>query len=303
MKILILGAGGVGGYYGARLQEAGADVTWLVRPKRFEALKSGGLRVQSPYGDLALQPKLVTADTVTPDYDLVMIAPKAYDLADALASMAPAMQGRALLVPFLNGLAHFDQLDARFGPERVAGGVVHIAATLAPDGTVVQLTQLNSMTVGPRAPGQVAVLQALRESAAGAKFDFAYSEKIDEQLWSKWTFLATLAGATTLFRGATGKILETSEGAALVQEMYGECLAVASAYGWPVPAAAIERSLSVFLQKGSEFTASMYRDLVSGQRTEHEHVLGEMVRRAQAKGLPAPLMRAAWCHMQVEGRA
>ncbi|WP_151445532.1 ketopantoate reductase family protein [Lacisediminimonas profundi] len=304
MKILILGAGGVGGYFGARLQEAGADVTWLVRPKRLQALRENGLRVESPAGKLHLKVQLVTAETVTPDYDLVMMAPKAYDLEDSLAALDRALQGRALLLPFLNGLTHLELLDRRFGRERVAGGVAHIGAMLGPDGTIMHLNQLHSLTVGPRAPGQAALLKTFFELCQRTRFDAIYvderTDSIEQHLWTKWTFLATLAGSTTLYRGSIGKIMATVEGEALVREMYEECLAVAAAHGHPVPAQGRSSAMAVLAQHGSDFTASMYRDLMSGQRTEHEHVLGEMCKMAAAQGLAAPLMRAAWCHMQVE---
>ncbi|MDO8301442.1 ketopantoate reductase family protein [Lacisediminimonas sp.] len=300
MKILILGAGGVGGYFGARLQEAGADVTWLVRPQRLQALRRDGLRIESPLGNLHLAVQAVTSDTATPDYDLIMLASKAYDLDDALASLARAMAGKALLLPFLNGLSHLALLDRRYGRERVAGGVAHIAATQRPDATVVQLSALHSLMVGSRAPAQEALVKEFFALCQGARFDAVLADDIEQQLWNKWTFLATLAGATTLYRGSIGKIMASEEGAALVDEMYEECLSVAAAWGQRVPAENQSRARSLLLQRDSDFTASMYRDLLSGQRTEHEHVLGEMCRMAQERGLATPLMRAAWCHMQVE---
>lgn len=306
MKILILGAGGVGGYYGARLQEAGADVTWLVRPARLQNLREHGLRIESPHGNLNLQVKAVTADMVQPEYDLIMLAPKAYDLDSSLDALAKATSlpctsasGSTILLPFLNGMAHLEELDRRFGRQRVAAGVVQIAATLE-DGIVKQLTDMHLLTAGPRDPSQAALLKAFIDLCGKTSFTASYADNIEQPLWTKWTFLATLAGGTTLFRGPIGKIVATSEGENLMREMYAECTAVAAANGCPVPEKAQQGALARLLEKGSGFTASMYRDLTSGQQTEHHHILGEMCRKAAASQLPAPLMRAAWCHMQVE---
>lgn len=300
MRILILGAGGIGGYYGGRLAEAGADVTWLVREKRLRLLQEQGLRVKSPFGDISMPVKAVTADTAGPDYDLIMLAPKAYDLDDSLHSLAGALKGDALLVPFLNGLTHLDILDSRYGRARVAGGVAQIGATLDAQGAVLHLNKIHSLTVGPRDPAQRERLQAFHALCQGARFDAVYSENIELDLWIKWTFLATLAAATTLYRGSVGQIMATVRGAELVDRMYRECLAVSAAYGFALPEAVQSKARGTLLAAGSDFTASMYRDLVSGQRTEHEHVLGEMCRKASEKGLDTPLMAAAWCHMQVE---
>ena len=300
MRILILGAGGIGGYYGARLAEAGADVTWLVREKRQQILEAQGLRVKSVFGDIAMPVKTVTAATVKPEYDLIMLAPKAYDLEDSLQSLAGALSGQALLVPFLNGLTHLDVLDARYGRQRVAGGVAQIGAMLDVDGTVLHLNKIHTLTVGPRHPSQQALLEEFYALCKSARFDAEYTEHIELQLWAKWTFLATLAAATTLYRGPVGRIMATDRGADLVERMFRECLAVSAACGFAVPEPVQAKARGVLLAPGSDFTASMYRDLVSGQRTEHEHVLGEMCKKGSEKGVDTPLMAAAWCHMQVE---
>ena len=136
MKILVLGAGGIGGYFGGRLAQAGADVTFLVRAKRREQLASEGLKVASPLGDFTIPVKTVTAEELGGGHDLVLFTCKAYDLDSAMDALAPAMQGGAVLVPMLNGLAHFERLDARFGAANVMGGTCQINVMLKPDGTV-----------------------------------------------------------------------------------------------------------------------------------------------------------------------
>jgi 2-dehydropantoate 2-reductase len=298
MKILILGAGGIGGYFGARLIQAGADVTFLLRDKRKQLIDSGGLQVETPKGNFSVQPRTVTAATVTPEYDLIVLAPKAYDLDDALASLANC-DSRGVLLPFLNGLDHLRVLDARYGRARVLGGVAHIAATITPTGAVKQLSDLHRLTVGPRDAAQTALAHEFAELGKGAGFDSVYSEHIEQALWNKWVFLATLAGMTTVCQGSVGEILSTSEGEALTRQMFAECCALAQAAGYPITAEEQGKALAMLTQKGSAFTASMLRDLQGGQRTEHEHILGDMMRRGPSAGVGVDLLRLAYTHMAV----
>lgn len=300
MRILILGAGGVGGYFGGRLIEAGADVTWLVREKRQQLLREKGLRIESPHGNLTLQVNTVTADTATPDFDLVILAPKAYDLDASLASLKNAVGDNALILPFLNGLTHMEKLDARFGAHRVLGGVAHIAGELTDEGVVRQLTPLHSLTVGHRNPAHESLARNFFDLCRKTKFDSFYSEDIQQTLWIKWTFLATLAGATTMYRGSVGRIMAAGNGPELVRAMYDECTAIAEAHGCAIPADDRQKALKMLTQTDSPMTASMLRDLLSGHRTEHDHVLGELVRMARVKNVAAPLLAASYCHMQVE---
>ncbi len=302
MRLLFLGAGAVGGYFGGRLIEAGADVSFLVRPGRAAALDRDGLRIASPLGDFHSKVKTVTRDSVTPDYDLVMLAPKAYDLADAVESIEPALGAGTYILPFLNGLAHMDVLDERFGRKRVLGGVAHIAAVLERDGTVRQLGDLHVLTAGGRDTETQGMAAQFIDLCKGAKFNSVLSPDIETSLWEKWTLLTTLAGITTLMEGAVGQIMETRDGEALIRQLHDECLAVAGASGIAVSERAREHALSLLTRRGSTFSASMLRDLSSGQRTEHDHVLGDMLERADRSGQAAPLLRAAYCHLQVRAQ-
>ena len=140
MRVLILGAGGTGGYFGGRLFEAGCDVTFLVRPARAERLRTQGLVIKSPLGDARLAVPVIASDSLAADYDLVLLSCKAYDLADAVQTIAPAMQRPGVtLLPLLNGLAHFDVLDSAFGAQKVLGGLCHISATLNAAGEIEHL--------------------------------------------------------------------------------------------------------------------------------------------------------------------
>ena len=267
MKILILGAGGIGGYFGAQLIRAGADVTYLLREKRKMLIDGAGLRVESPYGNFTVQPNTVTAATVGQDYELVIFAPKAYDLDDALGSLAGAL-GDVVVLPFLNGLDHFDALDQKLGREHVMGGVAHIAATIKEDGTVQQLSDIHMLTVGPRHAAHEELAKDFVAICGTAPFKSALSDDIEQVLWDKWVFLATLAGMTTLCRATIGEIVATPYGKPSTEQMYEECCAVASAFHRPISESARAKALEMLTAQGSTFTASMLRDLLAGQRTE-----------------------------------
>ena len=298
-KLLFLGAGGVGGYFGARLIEAGVDVSFLVRPARAATLAANGLRITSPHGDLTVPVRCVTRETVQPDYDLVILAPKAYDLGDAMDAIAPAIGPKTFVLPLLNGLAHLDALDARFGADQVLGGVAHIVATLAADGSVQQMNPIHTLTAGGRDAATQQVTTEFIGLCRQARFDSVLSPDIISALWDKWAFLATLAASTTLTQGSIGQVMATAHGESLLRRLYAEGLAVAHRSGAIIDDDAQARSLSRLTQRGSTMTASMLRDLQAGLRTEHDHVLGNLVQRAHKLGIDTPLLAMAHCHLQV----
>lgn len=298
MKTLVLGAGGVGGYFGGRMVEAGADVTFLVRPKRAGILVRDGLHIASPHGNAKLTVKCVTQDAVKPEYDVVMFTAKAYDLAGAMDAIAPAMAGNALALPFLNGMAHLEALDARFGRDKVMGGVAYIAATLAPDGEVRHLNETHRIVFGPRAAAQNAGCEALSAALAGVKFDWKQLADIEQAMWDKWVLLATLAGMTCLMRAPVGDYIATGAGEKLVLALLAECAAVARAAGFPTGEVALANYRGILTQKGSSFTASMLRDVESGGATEGDHILGALLALAKRHGVATPLLEVAATHLE-----
>lgn len=299
MKILILGAGGVGGYFGAHLLRSGADVTFLVRERRKALIEANGLQIETPRGAFSVRPKLVCASEVKPEYDLIILAPKSYDLDDALRSLEPA-SGHGVVLPFLNGMDHLEKLDRQFGRAAVMGGVAHVAATITESGAIRQLNDIHSLTVGPRHPAQAELARQFVALCQQTEFNGVYSDEIEQMLWDKWVFLATLAGMTTVCRGTVGEIVATSHGEALTRQMYEACCEVARLSGYPTGEAARERALGLLIKPGSDFTASMLRDLLAGQATEHEHVLDAMCRRGMALGLSMDLLRLAHTHLAVQ---
>lgn len=299
MKTLILGAGGIGGYFGVRLLQAGAEVDFLVRPARAEALRRNGLVLKSPLGDAHCPVSAVTQASNAPgQYGLVLLSCKAYDLDAAMDAIAPAVAGGALVVPLLNGFAHLARLDARFGRPAVLGGVAHISTTLTPTGEIHHLNKLQRIFAGPRDPASVSLANERLQTLARAGLDFVESPDIEARMWDKWIFLATLAAATTALRASIGTILATAHGKATVLGLLEECLAVAASIGHRPESAQLETYRNTLTEAGSALKASMLRDLESGGRTEAEHVIGDMVRRAEASGVDVPLLRFVLTHLQ-----
>lgn len=283
MRTLVVGAGATGGYYGARLAEAGADVTFLVRPARAERLAAEGLRVMSPRGDLHLpQPKTVGAATLSEagPFDLVILSCKAYDLASAIEDFAPAVGEGTAILPLLNGMAHLDALDARFGAARVLGGSCAIAATLTPEGAIRHMSDLCSITYGERdggASARIAAVDALMRN--GAVIQPRLSDAIIQEMWEKWVFLATLAGATTLTRAAVGDIVAAPGGEAFIVALHDECTAIAAAAGYAPREKVAAGARAQLTMAGSTFTASMLRDIENHGRIEADHVIGDLIAR------------------------
>ena len=304
MRILVLGAGGTGGYFGGRLAQAGADVTFLVRPARAALLAERGLRIRSPLGDADLDVATVTAQDLPAlaaarPFDLVLLACKAYDLDSAIESVAPAVGANTAVLPILNGLLHYDALDARFGRERVPGGLCFIGATLGADGEVLHLGRPASITFGLReGNADGGVLARLAAAYAQAGVDHLYAPDIAAAQWIKYSFLAALAAGTCLTRASVGAIVAAEGGEAFMAALHAECLAVAAAEGHPVPEDEARTARSGLTRAGSPVTASMLRDLQAGLRVEALQIVGDMVHRAHRAGLQVPRLEAAWVHLQ-----
>jgi len=300
MKILVLGAGAVGGYFGGRLAQAGADVTFLVRPQRAALLAKAGLRISSKAGgDVALAPKCVVAGGVRPIYDIVLFTAKAYDLPGAIDAIAPAMAGgKGNVLPLLNGMSHLALLDAKFGREHVLGGVAYIAATLAQDGEIRHLNEFHRVAFGPRDAAQKAVCEAFAAAAASAKSEFKLTDAIEQALWDKWVLLATMAGITCLMRAMVGDIVATGSGEKITLALLGEHASVAKAEGFPTSDPVLQNYRGMLTKRGSVFAASMLRDIESGGQAEGDHILGAMLALARKHGLATPVLEIAATHLE-----
>ncbi|HEX4411172.1 MAG TPA: 2-dehydropantoate 2-reductase [Xanthobacteraceae bacterium] len=298
MRILVVGAGAIGGYFGGRLLAAERDVTFLVRARRAEQLKKTGLIIKSPKGDLALpNPPTVMADNLKEPYDLILLSCKAYDLAAAMDSFAPAVGPNTAILPILNGIGHIETLSARFGKGAVLGGQCVISATLDAEGRIVHLAPMDFLSFGEQDGTKSPRIEAIAAVMAGANFEPHLSTKILQEMWEKWTFIATGAGITCLMRASFGDII--AAGAVdLTLRMFDECCAIAAANSFPPSEAANARSKGMFTAAGSRITASMLRDIERRAPIEADHVVGDLIRRGKGGPQDFPLLRIAYAHLK-----
>jgi 2-dehydropantoate 2-reductase len=299
MRILVVGAGAIGGYFGGRLLQAGRDVTFLVRPKRASELESRGLVIKGPGGDVTLKnPPTVLADKLTEKFDVVLLSCKAFDLDDAIKSFAPAVGPQTSIIPLLNGMSHLDVLDKKFGRERVLGGLCAIAVTLNEAREVVQLAPMQSLGFGERDGGISDRVRAIAEIFASGNFNGAASEHVMQDMWEKWVFLASLAASTCLMRTSVGNILAVAGGKNFLLGMLDECSAISTAEGYAPGGPFFQRTRGLLTTEGSPMTASMFRDVRAGLPVEADHVIGDLVARADAAKIPVPKLRTAYTHLK-----
>jgi 2-dehydropantoate 2-reductase len=299
MRILVLGAGAVGGYFGGRLAEAEKDVTFLVRGARATALNQHGLKVESALGDFQVPVNIATADRVGGPYDLVLLTAKHYDLDAAIEAIRPGVGADTAVLPLLNGLVHLDKLEAAFGHGRVLGGVAYVGAVLLPDGSIRHVNRLSGIAFGERGGGISERTKAIEQLFANTPVSAPANDNILQEMWEKFVMMGAMAGMNCLMRGNIGEIIGTQDGERLILAALTECRQVAEAAGYPPRPQARERVETMLTERGSINSASMRQDLEAGRRTEADAIVGDMLRRATGFGIDTPLLRAAYCHLQV----
>jgi 2-dehydropantoate 2-reductase len=298
MRILVVGAGAIGGYFGGRLLQANRDVTFLVRERRAAQLRETGLVIRSPAGDLhAPGPPLVLAADLRRPYDLVLLSCKAHDLESAIESFAPAVGPDTAILPLLNGMKHLDVLDARFDPASVLGGQCVISAAMDAEGRILHLNHMHSLTFGERSGRSSERAKAIEAQFSGAPFDVRLSDNILQSMWEKWALIAAMAGITCLMRASVGDI-RAAGGADLLAQIYEECAQIAAEAGYAPSAPVREISLSTLTAAGSPLTASMLRDIEAGGRTEVDQILGDLLQRRKSKSTGVSILAVARLHVK-----
>jgi 2-dehydropantoate 2-reductase len=303
MTILVVGAGATGGYFGARLAQAGRDVTFLVRPRRSAQLRERGLRIVGPGAEpdeaRVVTPRLAMAGQLSGFADVVLLSVKATALESAMADFSPAVGPQTAVVPFLNGMGHLAVLSKRFGDQAVLGGVVLIATQLNDAGDIVKLGPSASLTIGTQDGAASERLRVAYDQLSGAGFDVSISDQIVAQMWAKWVFIATIGALTGLMRGTVGDIVAVPGGRDLGPAILAEVSAVAAAAGYPVPADRLAQVRQTVTQDGSAVTSSLSRDVSEGRPAEVEPVLGDLARRGAELGVPTPLLGLATMNLRI----
>jgi 2-dehydropantoate 2-reductase len=303
MRTLVIGAGAVGGYFGARLAAAGRDVTFFVRERRAAQLRANGLHATNPHGNVDVaEPKLLSAAELAakPEtFDLILLSTKAYSLEDAMHDFAPAVGENTVILPLLNGMAHLDKLDARFGAQHVLGGSSRIVADVDTNGTIHLLEPLHDLSFGERDKSTSPRIEAIHAYLSDAGFDALLQPDILAYMWSKWVFLAALGAITCLMRGSIGQVNSAPGGTSTADAILKETAAVAAANGYPTPQAFYDHTAARLLKPDSPLTASMYRDMMRGAPVEADHILGDMLARGRAHGVSVPMLTAAYTTLSV----
>jgi 2-dehydropantoate 2-reductase len=302
MTILVIGAGATGGYFGARLALAGRDVEFLVRPHRADQLRERGLRITWPDAGSEMEmarPRVLRAGALPRPADIVLLSVKATALDQAVADFAPAVGPQTLVIPFLNGMAHLDTLNERFGDSAVLGGVVFISATANDDGDIVVLAPGASLTIGSQDGTRSSRLQAAYDQLSGAGFDASISDEIIALMWQKWVFIATVGALTCLMRGTVGDIVAVPGGRDLGPAILAEATSVSASAGYPVPEAVTAETTRRITRDGSTVTSSMSRDVAAGRPAEAEAILADLARRGTQLGITTPLLDLAAMQLRV----
>jgi 2-dehydropantoate 2-reductase len=298
MRILVVGAGAIGGYFGGRLLAAGRDVTFLVRPPRAAALANTGLVIRSPLGDATLPaPATVTAEALREPFDLILLSCKAYDLASAADSFAPAVAAKTSILPLLNGMAHMDYLTKRFGAGPVLGGQCVISATLDDQGRILHLNETHQLSFGEQAGAISPRVEAIAATLSGARFESRLSAAILQEMWEKWVLISTTGALTCLMRATVGDIVAADAGA-LARALLDESAAIAGAQGFAPSEASMTRTRTMLTTPGSTFAASMLRDIERGAPIEADHIIGDLIRRGGGGKRDHPLLRIAYVHLK-----
>jgi 2-dehydropantoate 2-reductase len=299
MRILVVGIGAVGGFFGGRLVEAGRDVTFLVRSRQAEAIQANGLRILSPGGNAVLHPKVILAGQLTRSFDVVLLCVKAYSLQGAVDDFAPAVGPHTAIIPQLNGMRHIDLLVERFGEERVLGGVCMIAAEVDAEGRIVQMNDINRLVYGDRDGSLSPRTAAIDQAMQGAKFEARSSDHILQEMWEKWVVLSSLGACTCLLRGNIGEIASVPGGVDTARAILAEGSAIAIAAGYPPSAGFQPWADRILTNPRSTLTSSMYRDMARNAPVEVEQILGDLLQRGRKAGVSTPLLDAACANLRI----
>ncbi|MGE7884662.1 2-dehydropantoate 2-reductase [Bacillus sp. NPDC094077] len=299
MRILVLGAGGVGGFFGGRLVEKGEDVTFLVRSKRKQQLEEKGLIIRSVSGDFSFQPKLITKEDRTAPFDVILFSTKAYHLNDAIEDLKPFVDENTVIIPLLNGIAHLSLLQKEFGEEKVIGGLCFIETTLNDQGEIVQTSTANRLVFGEIKPQDSARIKRISKVFAGTKASFILSENITQDMWHKYLFITVMSGVTTLMRAPIGPIRESDGGREFIRNLFAESVQIMKAMKAPVKDNIIEEHMKTIDKISYDMKSSMQRDMEKGSFIEGKHLQGYLLDLAEQFSIEAPLLGAVYQNLKV----
>ena len=300
MKILVLGAGGIGGYFGARLVEKGEDVVFLVREKRKQELERNGMVIKSTKGDFSFQPQLITKDqTGDSIFDLVLFSTKSYHLTQAIEDLKPFIGEDTVIIPLLNGISHLDQLKEAYGAEHVIGGLCQIETTLNDSGEVVHTSPFDKLVFGELNEKKSDRIDKIAATFSNTKAEFILSEQILQDMWHKYLRITILSGLTTLMRSPIGPIRDSDNGMTFIAELYEEVTTIMRMNQAPIADEVEEEQLNSIMTLSYDFKTSMQRDMEKGSLIEGDHIQGYLLKLADNAKLEAPYLKAIYQNLKV----
>ena len=290
MKIVVMGTGGVGGYFGARLAAAGHDVGFVARGQHLAAIKRNGLKVLSEKGDLTIHP--ARASDTPGDLgiaDIVLFCVKAYDTESAAELIKPVVGPDTGVIPFLNGIGHMEILERVLGPSHVMGGVANISALIEKPGVIRHFASMQILRVGEMDDAATPRIEAFRAACAEAGIDAPVPSSIQRELWQKFVMICTLAGANCLTRLPLGNCRSHPATRALMESLANETVAVAKALSIPLPEDQVERTMAVLDMLPPTMKASILAALERGEKLEASALNGSVARLGEAHGINTPM--------------
>lgn len=290
MRIAVMGAGGVGGYFGAQLARAGHDVAFIARGRHLAAMQRSGLKVDSEVGAAQVAPVTATDDPASlAPVDVVMFCTKLWDVEAGARQIAPLLGERGVVIPFQNGVESHRLLARTLGETRVAGGVAHIAAVIREPGVIAHTGTMARLRVGAFAGGPAALVREFAAAGRAAGIDVDYVDDVERALWEKFVFLVALSGVTCLARQPVGVLRSDPDLRATLVASMAETVAVARARGMDFDDAFVERQLHNVDKLPAQMRSSMLHDLSAGNRLEAPWLAGAVARMAREAGLAAPV--------------
>ena len=296
MKVLILGVGGLGGFFGAHLQKTNCDVTFLVRDKTKKLVSENGIKILSDFGNFKINPILITKKDLKINYDIVIISCKAYDLDEAITDLKPS-QKNAIIIPLLNGQAHINKLEKAFKKENVFGGVAHVSSNTMSPGEIKHVGKIKRLSFGSRYEVNQDIANDFYQLCRKADFQTILSDNINQDIWEKWMFIATIAGATTLFQTSIDNISIKSNGKTFIQNLWNECINISKENGYELRTESKNLYEDLLFKSNFPFKASMLVDMEKKLMTEHDHIFLEFIKLGKKKKLNTSLLET--CHLNM----
>jgi 2-dehydropantoate 2-reductase len=298
MRIAVMGAGGVGGYFGGRLAQAGHDVTFIARGRHLEALQANGLTLKSPLGDAILKVKAVGRAADADAADIALFAVKLWDTEESAAQLHPVVEEGGFVIPFQNGVESVTRIGAILGKERVMGGAAYIAGRIAQPGVILHTGKIARLRFGPVMPAQRSAAQAFHAACQGANIECELAEDIERVLWEKFVLLVAVSATTAVSRKTIGVVRADADLRWLLETVMRETWAVGRKRGVALPDDLVDKTLAQAESFPPEMRASMAADLEAGGKLEAPWLSGAVARMAAEAGLQAPANRAVFAALK-----